>query len=273
MEKLSFYFKRKICFFQFWRIVKQCLVNLCIFFSIIWDMMFKEYFFLEKRKHKWKWWKRKTLSMRWNENIQTKSKTEILIKSYFVQTLYLYRILQTIWIQSDIHSSDMSNNKEKNDSKNKYLPLEVERWAVKDQAKHRMIVDILNKSLEGIINLLFAIFPTEPNHGLVSFQINPKECRPHSYSTKGRTTKVWWNPKTDSAWLCWTSNNDEKNIVLEILETLFLTHSLHHQSFDLKRFDSNHTVDMFECVCVCLIHIMYSISSSKWKLGDFSIPL
>lgn len=35
-----------------------------------------------------------------------------------------------------------------------------------------MIVEILDKSLEGIINLLFAIFPIEPNHGLVSILIN-----------------------------------------------------------------------------------------------------
>lgn len=44
-----------------------------------------------------------------------------------------------------------------------------------EEAKDRMIVHILNKSLEGIINLLFAIFPIEPRAmGLSHFRLMQK---------------------------------------------------------------------------------------------------
>lgn len=72
-------FQKKKYSFQFTGMVEQCLVNnnKLAEYSSLSKMSFDEF---------------RTLSMRLNENIQTKSKIEILIKSYFVQTLCLHRI-------------------------------------------------------------------------------------------------------------------------------------------------------------------------------------
>lgn len=123
-------------------------------------------FLLEKMKQKWKSWKR-TLSMRWNQDIQAKCKMEFLIKSAFCANIVfascmawhavilLYNILHTIHTKATFTHQTWATT-----TKNVSQKTNIYHLGLREPAKDRMIVDILNKSLEGIINLLFAIFPS-----------------------------------------------------------------------------------------------------------------